>query len=90
MNFKKLNIFRNWHFLRWIRLAATVFTGYEALALGNFWMGAMALIFLIQVIFDTGCCCSAYSCDTVSPRSQSDQQRKDKSSKNSYFRVKSK
>ena len=48
-------LFRNWHMMRWIRLAFVLFLMAQAYILNEWMLIGFALFFLIQVIFNLGC-----------------------------------
>ena len=55
-NFKmKQLLFSNWHLMRWIRLIVGLFLIEQAIQLHEILYGFMALFFLFQAVFNTGC-----------------------------------
>ena len=51
----KETFFRNWYFMRWIRLAFALFLFYQAFLLKEWMFVVFGLFFTIQVIFNIGC-----------------------------------
>ena len=51
---KKL-LFTNWHTMRWVRLAFSLFLLAQAFILREWMFVAFGLFFFIQVIFNLGC-----------------------------------
>lgn len=52
----KSNLFNNWHLVRILRLLFGVFILIQAITTGDFFIGLIASIFLLQAITNTGCC----------------------------------
>lgn len=46
----------NWHFMRWSRLVLGVFIAIQAVIHQDIFAGLVALLFLFQVVTNTGCC----------------------------------
>lgn len=51
----KAVLFRNWHLMRWVRLAFALFLFYQAFLLKEWMFISFGLFFMIQVIFNLGC-----------------------------------
>ncbi|UUC46429.1 hypothetical protein [Flavobacterium cerinum] len=49
------NLFSNWHFMRYFRLAIALFMFYTAYENRQWIFGAFGLFFLLQAIFNFGC-----------------------------------
>ena len=60
------NIFSQWHFMRFIRLAMGLYLIFEVVATKQWFLGIFALLFLVQAVFNIGCC-GANGCG-VSPK----------------------
>jgi hypothetical protein len=45
----------NWHTMRWLRLAIGLFLIQQALQSHEILLGFMAVFFLFQAVFNTGC-----------------------------------
>tara|TARA_R110000868_G_scaffold174940_1_gene411809 strand:- start:21707 stop:21913 length:207 start_codon:yes stop_codon:yes gene_type:complete len=58
----------NWHAMRWIRLVIGLFFVQQAIQYHEFLFGFIALFFLFQAVFNTGC--SLNGCE-VSPLKKS-------------------
>lgn len=48
-------LFTNWHPMRWIRLAIGLFLIQQAIQYHEILLGFMALFFLFQAVFNSGC-----------------------------------
>jgi hypothetical protein len=48
-------LFTNWHLMRWVRLAFSLFLFSQAYTTGQWFFIAFGLFFLFQVIFNLGC-----------------------------------
>jgi hypothetical protein len=48
-------LFTNWHAMRWIRLAIGLFLLQQAIQFQDMILSLMALFFLFQSVFNTGC-----------------------------------
>jgi hypothetical protein len=48
-------LFTNWHAMRWIRLAIGLFFLQQAIQFHEMVLGFMAVFFLLQSVFNTGC-----------------------------------
>ena len=53
-NLKDL-LFTNWHVMRWVRLAFSLFLFTQAFILREWMFIAFGLFFFVQVIFNLGC-----------------------------------
>lgn len=51
----KIQLFTNWHLMRWVRLAFALFLFAQAVVLREWMFIAFGLFFFIQVIFNMGC-----------------------------------
>ena len=51
---KKL-LFTNWHAMRWIRLVIGLFFTIQAFQYQEIFYGFIAVFFLLQAMFNTGC-----------------------------------
>ncbi|THF48190.1 hypothetical protein E6C50_15210 [Flavobacterium supellecticarium] len=49
------NLFSNWHFMRYFRLAIALFMFYTAYENREWLFGVFGLFFLLQAIFNFGC-----------------------------------
>ncbi len=49
-------LFRNWHFMRWLRLGLGIFIAVQAIKMQDPLSGLIAAVFLFQAITNTGCC----------------------------------
>lgn len=49
------NLFSNWHFMRFFRLAIAGFLAYEAYKTQQWFFVVFALFFLFQAVFNLGC-----------------------------------
>jgi hypothetical protein len=45
-----------WHFMRWFRLAISIFIGVQAIQNHDAFSGMFAAFFLYQALTNTGCC----------------------------------
>ncbi|UOK43017.1 MULTISPECIES: hypothetical protein [Flavobacterium] len=61
-------LFKNWHFMRYFRLALALFLGYEAVRTHEWFFMAFAAFFLFQAIFNFGC--RSQSCTVPQKRSK--------------------
>lgn len=48
-------LYTNWHFMRWARLAFSLFLFYQAFVLREWMFIVFGLFFLIQAVFNSGC-----------------------------------
>jgi hypothetical protein len=48
-------LFTNWHAMRWIRLAIGLFFIQQAIQFQHYLFGFVAVFFLFQAVFNTGC-----------------------------------
>jgi hypothetical protein len=51
----KKMLFTNWHAMRWIRLVIGLFFIQQAIQFHEFLMAFVAVFFLFQAVFNTGC-----------------------------------
>lgn len=51
----KIEWFKNWHFMRWMRLGFAIFLFTQAYQLREWMFIIFGLFFLIQVVFNMGC-----------------------------------
>ena len=49
-------LFTDWHLMRWIRLALGLIFVVYSLRMQDSLSGFMAVLFLFQAVFNTGCC----------------------------------
>ena len=49
-------LFTNWHAMRFIRLAFALFLFFQAYETQEWFLVAFGILFLIQAIFNAGCC----------------------------------
>lgn len=49
------NLFLNWHFMRFFRLAIAGFLSYEAYTTKQWFFVVFALFFFFQAVFNLGC-----------------------------------
>ena len=52
----KQTLFRNWHFMRWLRLGLGIFIAVQAIKMQDSLSGVIAAVFLFQAFTNTGCC----------------------------------
>ena len=52
----KYNLLNNWNFIRWFRLAISVFIIIQSIQLHDIFFGLFGCFFLFQAITNTGCC----------------------------------
>lgn len=71
MNNWKNIIFSNWDWMRWLRLGLAVYILIEAFQTYDVMFGVLALVLLLQAIFNVGCCGS--TCATGKTGSEKDQ-----------------
>jgi hypothetical protein len=57
-------LFTNWHAMRWIRLAIGLFFLQQAIQFHEIVLGFMAVFFLFQSVFNTGCSLNGCSIPT--------------------------
>ena len=48
-------LFTNWHAMRWIRLVIGLFFVQQAIQYNEILFGLIAVFFLFQAVFNTGC-----------------------------------
>jgi len=48
-------LFTNWHLMRWVRLAFSLFLFFQAYILNQWMFAAFGVFFLFQVIYNLGC-----------------------------------
>jgi hypothetical protein len=48
-------LFTNWHLMRWVRLAFSIFLFTQAYLIREWFFVVFGLFFLFQVIFNLGC-----------------------------------
>ena len=48
-------LFTNWHLMRWVRLAFSLFLFGQAYITGEWFFIAFSLFFLLQTVFNLGC-----------------------------------
>lgn len=48
-------LFTNWHAMRWIRLVIGLFFIQQAIQFQHYLFGFVAVFFLFQAVFNTGC-----------------------------------
>lgn len=48
-------LFTNWHAMRWIRLVSGLFFIQQAIQFQHYLFGFVAVFFLFQAVFNTGC-----------------------------------
>lgn len=65
-------LLKNWHAMRWIRLAAGLFLIQQAIQFQEYFLGIMALFFLFQAVFNTGC--GLNGCDISTTKKDKDEQ----------------
>jgi hypothetical protein len=58
-------LFANWHTMRWIRLIIGLFLMQQAIQFHEILLGFMAIFFLFQAIFNTGCGLNDCSISTI-------------------------
>lgn len=51
----KIELFTNWHIMRWARLAFALFLFYQSFLLKEWMFIAFGFFFLVQVVFNLGC-----------------------------------
>ncbi|PWA07187.1 hypothetical protein [Flavobacterium psychrotolerans] len=51
----KVQLFTNWHLMRWVRLTFALFLFIQAIVLREWMFITFGLFFFIQVIFNLGC-----------------------------------
>lgn len=61
-------IFTGWHFMRWLRLAAGMMLGWQAMELQDSVYGFIAVFLLLQAVTDTGCCGASCASPVVSQK----------------------
>jgi hypothetical protein len=49
-------LFKNWHFMRWLRLGLGLFIAFQAIKMQDSVSGLIAAVFLFQAFTNTGCC----------------------------------
>lgn len=67
----KETFFRNWNFMRFLRLGLGIYISVQAFETLSFLSGAVAVFFLFQAITNTGCC-GTNSCEVTTKKSNSD------------------
>ena len=67
----KQNLFTNWHFMRWLRLAIGVYVIVQAVMLHDTMLGFFGAFFFIQAVTNTGCC-GTQSCTAPVAKKNSD------------------
>jgi hypothetical protein len=67
----KTMIFRNWHFMRFVRLALGLAVIVQSVRTGDWTMGLIGLIFTAMPVFNIGCCGMA-GCATPAKKKYSD------------------
>ena len=58
-------LFTNWHAMRWIRLVIGLFFIQQAIQFHEYLLGFMAVYFLFQAIFNTGCSLNGCEVPTI-------------------------
>lgn len=69
----KETFFKNWNFMRFLRLGLGIYIAVQAIVTLSLLSGAMAVFFLFQAITNTGCC-GTNSCAVTTKKSDSGNQ----------------
>lgn len=67
----KETLFRNWNFMRFLRLGVGIFIGIQSLQYKDTMLGLLAAFVLFQAITNTGCC-GAGGCKVPPSKTQKD------------------
>lgn len=65
-------LLKNWHAMRWIRLIVGLFLVQQAIQYHEIFLGFMAVFFLFQALFNTGC--GLNGCDVSTIKKEKNEQ----------------